>query len=215
MTSAAAPPSIVFMFPGQRSRYPEMIEKIIAADPQSEAIVRHASNILGRDLIAHYRADKADIFASNRDVQIGVFLANHLHLCLLERAGIRCDWSLGLSLGEYNHLVHIGALSFEEALPLIDERGRLYDEGPDGVMVSVFPIDVAAIERAIDALALRGRAAIGLYNSPRQQVLSGERSAVEQVIAALDAETLIDAVEIEPRIPMHAPSFEPVAKQFR
>src|ERR1700733_11260837 len=112
MTRGVALSPIVFMFPGQSSRYPGMIEKIIATHPESEAIVRHASDILGRDLVAHYRVGKADMFACNRDVQIGVFLANHLHLCLLERAGVRGAWSLGLSLGEYNHLVHIGALSF-------------------------------------------------------------------------------------------------------
>src|SRR5947209_4023010 len=101
------------MFPGQSSRYPEMIEKIVAADMGSAAVVARASQVLGRDLAAHYRAENPRIFATNRDVQIGVFLANHLHLGLLHRAGVDSAHSLGLSLGEYNHLVHIGALSFE------------------------------------------------------------------------------------------------------
>jgi [acyl-carrier-protein] S-malonyltransferase len=213
-TPPTAAPTVVFMFPGQSSRYPEMIEKVTAGDRESQAIVACASDILGRDLAMHYRGANAAMFDRNRDVQIGVFLANHLHLCRLESVGIRGDLSLGLSLGEYNHLVHIGALSFEAALRLIDERGRLYDEGPEGVMVSVFPIEAEPVEEAIDSLELRGRVAIGLYNSPRQQVLTGERAAVERLIAALDAEMLIDAVEIETRIPMHAPIFEPVATRF-
>jgi len=211
---SAVAPTLVFMFPGQSSRHPEMIEKVIRDDRESQAIVALASDIVGRDLATHYRACNAAMFGRNRDVQIGVFLANHLHLRRLERAGIHGDLSLGLSLGEYNHLVHIGALSFEAALRLIDERGSLYDEGPEGVMVSVFPVAPEAVEDAIDSLDVRGRAAIGLYNSPKQQVLAGERAAVEQVVAALDAEMLIDAVEIESRIPMHAPTFAPVATRF-
>ena len=76
-TTAARPNSLspagtlVFMFPGQSSREPRMIEKIIAADSDSAATVARASAILGRDLAAHYRAANEAIFACNRDIAIG------------------------------------------------------------------------------------------------------------------------------------------------
>jgi [acyl-carrier-protein] S-malonyltransferase len=205
----------VFMFPGQTSRYPDMIEKITAYSASCAAILKHASDVLGRDLTAHFRASNPVIFARNRDVQLGVFLANHLHMKLLEENGIRAEYSLGLSLGEYNHLVHIGALSFEDALPLIEERGRLYEEGPSGLMISIFPIDAEIVEEKIKTEKFGERVVIGLYNSPRQQVLSGERDAVNALVAALEEDELIQAVETEPNIPMHAPTFAPVAEKFR
>lgn len=207
--------SPVFMFPGQTSRYREMIEKLTAYDAHCADILETASDILGRDMVQHYSAANPAIFGRNRDVQLGVFLANHMHLKLLERAGIRSDWSLGLSLGEYNHLVHIGALSFEDALILLDQRGRLYEAGPAGVMVSVLPVDAEAVEEKIKERGLSGRVVIGLYNSPRQQVLSGETAAVDELVAALEDNTLIQAVETEPHIPMHGPTFAPVAEKFR
>ena len=126
--------SPVFMFPGQTSRYPEMIEKLAAYEAHCADILEKGSDVLSRDLVQHYSAANPAIFARNRDVQLGVFLANHMHLKLLERMGIRSDWSLGLSLGEYNHLVHIGALSFEDALVLLEQRCQLYEAGPAGVM---------------------------------------------------------------------------------
>jgi len=49
--------------------------------------------------------------------------------------------SLGLSLGEYSHLVHIGALELDDALRLVDERGRCYDEAPPGTMATVLTVD--------------------------------------------------------------------------
>jgi [acyl-carrier-protein] S-malonyltransferase len=205
----------VFMFPGQSSRYPEMIEKLTAAHAAAAAVVRHASDVLGRDLGRHYRAVNPEIFARNRDVQVGVFLANHLHLTLLERASIRADWSLGASLGEYNHLVHIGALAFDDALVLVDQRGRLYEEADGGAMVAVYPVEAEAAARAIQALGLAGRVGIGLYNGPRQQVLSGERAAVAEVVAHLEADDYIHAKEIEPRIPMHSPVLAPTAAKLR
>jgi [acyl-carrier-protein] S-malonyltransferase len=206
--------SLVFMFPGQSSRHPEMIEALSSIDRTNADIVASASEILGRDLAGHYRAANPDIFLRNRDIQIGVFLANHLHFCTLARADIHSTWSLGLSLGEYNHLVHIGALGFEQALRLVDERGRLYDEGPPGVMVSVFPIEAAEVEHEIASLGLTQDVAVGLYNAPRQQVLSGKRAAVERLVAGLERELFIQAVEIESRIPMHMPLFAGVAAEF-
>jgi [acyl-carrier-protein] S-malonyltransferase len=206
---------LIFMFPGQSSRFPDMIEKLAVESPASAGRVAEASDILGRDLARHYRADNPAIFARNRDVQVGVFLATHLHLKRLEDAGITAQYSLGLSLGEYNHLVHIGALMFDAALRLIDARGRLYDNGPPGCMAVVFPIDAETVERAIADLGLCRRVVIGLYNSPRQQVLSGEREAVARLAAALEEEHLVELVESEPNIAMHAPAFAPVAAEFR
>jgi [acyl-carrier-protein] S-malonyltransferase len=205
---------VILMFPGQSSRYPAMIEKVVSAHPDCAEVVRRASAILQRDLLQHYRADNGEVFATNRDVQVGVFIANHLHLMLLEEAGVRTPWSLGLSLGEYNHLVHIGAMTFEDALSLVDARGQLYDESEGGMMVSLYPVEAALVEEVIGELGLTGKAAVGLYNSPRQQVLSGEREAVEQVVAALDERVYVDASVIEPRIPMHAPVFEPIGARL-
>ena len=197
----------IFMFPGQSSRYPEMIEKLVRTHPEAAATVDQASQLLGRDLDAHYRAANPGVFATNRDVQVGVFLANHLHAQLLAAEGVTAAWSLGLSLGEYNHLVHIGALEFADALRLVEARGRLYDDAIGGAMVSVFPVDAELVEETIARLGLGERAGIGLYNSPRQQVISGDRAAVEQIVTALEEEVFLEATEIEPRIPMHAPVF--------
>ncbi len=203
----------IAMFPGQSSRYPEMLDKL-AVEPLCAAVIRDASDLLGRDLRRHFRADNDEMFARNQDVQIGVFLANHCHLRLLEHRGVAPAWSLGLSLGEYNHLVHIGALAFADAVSLVDARGRLYDEASGGLMTSVFPLDAAITEAAIARLELGTSVAIGLYNSPRQHVISGERSAVERLLADLERDEYFDAKTIEPRIPMHAPCFAPTAARL-
>src|SRR5215204_3692224 len=105
-----------------------MLEHAVAMAPESNLrLVAEASNILGRDLLKHYRADNASIFATNRDVQVGVFLSNHLAFRSLGRSGAPATRSLGLGPGEYNHLVHIGALDFAHALRLVDARGKAFD----------------------------------------------------------------------------------------
>ncbi|MBV9583193.1 MAG: ACP S-malonyltransferase [Chloroflexi bacterium] len=207
----------VFMFPGQSSLYPAMVERILNAAPSvSKPLVDLASETLGRDLVCHYRSVNANIFATNRDVQIGVFLTNHLHLAVLEAAGIGAELSLGLSLGEYNHLVHIGALDFREALRLVEARGHAYDGGPEGAMASVFPIELDDILDVVQRARQHGTLDLANLNSPSQVVISGERAALDAALRILEEEHYyVEAVVIESRIPMHSRRFRPVQAMFR
>jgi [acyl-carrier-protein] S-malonyltransferase len=205
--------TVVFMFPGQSSRYPEMFERLLAR-PVAAAVVAEASEALNRDLRAHYRPDNASQFDRNRDVQVGVFVANHAYLKLLESAGARAHFSLGMSLGEYNHLVHIGALSFADAVRLVDTRGNAYDEGPEGSMVAVFPFPLDELEPIVERARSKGPIVIANINSPTQNVIAGSRVALDAAVAELE-EQGCECVLIEPKIPMHAPIFKPVADRLR
>jgi [acyl-carrier-protein] S-malonyltransferase len=206
----------VFMFPGQSSRYPEMLERVMHLSPQSSnTLVHTASEIVGRDLAKHYHPHNPDMFASNRDVQIGVFLVNHLYMQALEEAGIDAPLSLGLSLGEYNHLVHIGALDFASALRLVEARGQAYDAGPDGAMASVFPLELGELQAVVHRARDWGALDIANFNSPTQHVLSGERAALDAALAILEDEYFVECVVIEQHIPMHTWGFHPVAALFR
>jgi len=206
---------LVFIFPGQSSRYPTMIEKLCRLRPGNRDLLGHASDLLHRDLAAHYRADNAQIFDRNRDVQIGVFLANHMFLQILQDAGIKAGLSLGLSLGEYNHLCHIGALGFPQALLLVEQRGLAYDAGPRGAMASIFPIELAELEDVARRARQSGVLEVVNLNSPRQHVLSGEQVALEHALRILEEEHYVEARVIERQVPMHSSLFEPVGERFR
>ena len=206
----------IFLFPGQSSRYPEMIDRLCEHAPEEASrVLGEASELLGRDLRAFYSAGNPDMFATNRGIQVGVFLATHIHLLAIEEAGVRAALSLGLSLGEYNHLVHIGAIRFADAVRLVDARGAAYDAGPEGAMVSVFPLpveDLAAIVARVQAV---GCVEIANLNSPTQNVLSGDREAVNAAAALAETEHGATCVLIERRVPMHSSVFRPVAQAMR
>lgn len=206
--------SIVFLFPGQSSRYPGMLSKLAELHPANRQLLAQASERVGRCLASHYVDGNDAAFARNEDVQIGVFLANHMFLTILEEAGVRADYSMGLSLGEYNHLVHIGALSFEDGIDLVRARGQAYDAGPRGIMASCFPISYEDLAQAIAEVNPPGLCEIVNLNSPKQQVISGDKEAVEAVVAHLEEEYFVNPVVIERQVPMHASSFEPVSHSF-
>jgi [acyl-carrier-protein] S-malonyltransferase len=207
---------LVFMFPGQTSRYPGMLDRLVELRPRNRGLLAWACDVLGRDLATHYHVDKGEAaFARNVDVQVGVFLANHMFLATLEAAGVEAELSLGLSLGEWNHLVHIGAVSFEDALRAVELRGRLYDEGPRGWMAAIQPIADEDLEQVVERASKLGLIEIVNLNSPRQHVVAGERAAVEAAIELAENDFFAQAHIIDRNVPMHSSLFRSVGEQFR
>jgi [acyl-carrier-protein] S-malonyltransferase len=205
--------SAIFMFPGQSSRHPLMLERAIAVAPNEAAsVLEEVSSILGRDLRSHLQTSEP--FACNTDVQVGVFVTNHIYLKGLEAAGVHATSSLGLSLGEYNHLVHIGALSFADTLRLVNARGAAYDKGPEGAMAAVFPLPLDELSDIVKRASKAGVLDISSLNSPSQNVISGDRAALQEAIKIIDAETYARVVMLDEKIPVHSTLFRPVAEAF-
>jgi len=206
--------TLVYMFPGQNSRYPSMIERLLEWNGTAR-ILSDASDVLGRDIAMHYQTDNAEMFSHNRDVQVGVFLAGYIIAQRLAAEGFQSDASLGLSLGEYNHLVDIGVLSFESALRLLDARGCAYQDGPRGLMMSVFPCEESVVLEACRNASPNGSVDIGIQLSKNHFVLSGTAAGVTAAGTWLEEEVYAQARVIDPCLPMHSNLFKPAADAFK
>lgn len=210
--------SAVFMFPGQSSADPQMIQRAAALHVSARQLLDRARTALGHDALRVYTQDAGARLQSNRDVQLSVFLATQMHLSALHAEGVHADWSVGLSLGEYSHLVHIGALSFESALVLVEARGAAYDTAPHGVMITVLGATCDEVEDAVTrphAGGRQGAVFVSNYNAPTQHVIAGERGAAEAAAQWLEDECGAHAIETESRVPMHTPLLREVAVRFR
>lgn len=209
------PRPLIFLFPGQSSRDASMFARLDAAAPQAGTVAhRRAESSLGATISTEFTAS-----SSNGAIQLAVFEATLAYLQLARAAGLVPVASAGLSLGEYAHLVTIGALEEEAARALVAARGRCYDAGPPGVMAAVHPIEAAAAEsiaREVSAAAGDPDAVVvSNYNSPTQCVVAGDAVAVEEFLRRADGEHFAAGQVIEHRIPMHAPRFAPVVACFR
>jgi [acyl-carrier-protein] S-malonyltransferase len=204
----------VFLFPGQSSVATDVIVRARASHPAGEAVVDRARAVLGDARAARYFDPNGVALQSNRDVQITVFLATQIYLAALRAEGVDAVASLGLSLGEYSHLVHIGALDLEEALRLVDERGRCYDDSPPGIMATILAVDRDTVTAVVDEARAHGPVVISNINAPTQHVLAGTEAAVEWAAARLEDEHAAHVTIIERRVPMHSPIMAPVAAAF-
>jgi [acyl-carrier-protein] S-malonyltransferase len=201
----------VLLFGGQSSRDAGMFDRLEAADPVAGEAARRRA--------ARYLSGPITDFSSNQTVQVSVTSVTLGWLEVLGEAGLRSTESAGLSLGEYAHLVDMGALDPEDAVALVAMRGELYDRGPLGAMAAIFPAAwedlapllerVAAEHGGVEALAP------AVFNSPSQTVVGGTRAAVDALIEAAEEELFARGVVVEERIPMHTPRFQPVTAPFR
>ncbi len=204
----------VFLFPGQSSVSPEVLMRARQIHPAAGDIAARAEAVLGATTTARYFADGGAALDNNRDVQLSVFIATQMYLHALQAEGVSASASLGLSLGEYSHLVHIGALAFEDALALVSARGACYDRAPKGVMVTVLGADRDAVREVIDRTGDRGCAVISNYNAATQHVIAGHDEAVAWAASTLEDEYGAHTAVIEHRVPMHSPLMTGVAQAF-
>jgi [acyl-carrier-protein] S-malonyltransferase len=120
----------------------------------------------------------------------------------------------GHSLGEYAALVAAGALAFDDAVRLVDERAdAMADAGEQnaGGMVAMLGGD----GNAVRALAARLGLVVANDNAPGQLVLSGAVDAVAEAEEVARDETGARGRRLDVTGAFHSPLMEPAADRLR
>lgn len=190
-----------------------MLNRALAVHDAARDVLDRAVRVLPPGALDRCLNDESP--ATNCDIQLSVFVVTQMYLAALQAEGIAGIASLGLSLGEYSHLVHCGALDFEDALALVNARGHCYDQAPQGSMITVLAVDRDTVSRVVESARSRGPVVISNYNTPTQHVIAGADQAVTWAAATLEDEHAAYTAVIERRVPMHSPMMAPVARAFR
>ena len=161
------------LFPGQGSQTPDMREAVAQVRPD---LLSLADEIVGEDPFV--RAEEGTRFA-----QPAIFCASLAGWETLGRPS--GDFMAGHSLGELAALVAAGCLRERDGLELVALRGRLMQESGesagDGGMLAL--MGAGAAEHAPELADAHGLS-VANDNSPQQVVLSGDRGAFPDAIAA-------------------------------
>lgn len=185
---------IAFLFPGQGAQHVGMARSLCERYPAARRLYDRAREILGYDLAQVSFEGPASELDTTAVSQPAIFVASLAALEMLkaDRPDVvdACEMAAGLSLGEYTALVFAGAMSFEDGLRVVQQRGRAMQEAADATpsgMVSILLLDVEKVRAIRDEAAAAGTIELANYLCPGNIVLSGVKAACEQAVQLAEA----------------------------
>lgn len=209
-----------FVFPGQGAQYVGMATRMAASYPEASAIMRQADEALGFALSEIIAKGPEEKLRLTYYTQPAILTASIACLAALRsRLAIAPAYVAGHSLGEYSALVAAGALTFADAVRLVHLRGQLMDAAvPAGVgaMAAVLGADPAALVELCRAITSESGQPVELanVNCPGQIVVSGEASAVRQLIERSGEAKARRAIALDVSGPFHCSLMEPAQDEL-
>jgi [acyl-carrier-protein] S-malonyltransferase len=172
------------LFAGQGAQVVGMGQDLAQNFPTARAWFDRANAALGYDLTAIcFQGPEAEL-TKTENAQPGIFLVSWVCWQLLQEQApqLKFEAAAGLSLGEFTALTAAGAMSFEDGLRVVRQRGKFMQEACDatrGGMAAVIGLEVAPTREVCAAAGV----VLANLNCPGQLVISG---AAENIAAACD-----------------------------
>jgi [acyl-carrier-protein] S-malonyltransferase len=206
---------IAFCFPGQGSIEAGMGKDIADAVPEAREVFERSSAASGLDLerlCFHGAAEELVDTAVQQPALVATSLAV---LAAIRARGIEPDFVVGHSVGEFAALAAAEALSLEDAITLVRERGMAMAEAAlqhPGSMAAILGLEDEVVETLC-------RQILGVwpanYNCPGQIVVSGENLAVDECIERAQEEGARRVVKLKVSGAFHSPLVARAADRLR
>ena len=172
------------LFAGQGAQVVGMGQDLAEKFPSAQAWFNRANAALGYNLSGIcFNGPEADL-TKTENAQPGIFLVSWIAFQLLKEQApsLKFDATAGLSLGEFTALTAAGAMSFEDGLRVVRQRGKFMQEACDvtkGGMAAIIGLDEAPTRE----VCAEAGVVLANLNCPGQLVISG---AAENIAKACE-----------------------------
>lgn len=208
----------VFMFSGQGAQYAGMGKELYQNYSVAKKIFDSADEVLGYSIKDICFQDETKL-GETEFAQPAILTMSIAALEVLKEQGVRAEMTAGLSLGEYSAYVASGAMNFEEAVALVQKRGKFMAEAVpsgEGAMYAIIGLDTELVEEACKEAVQEG---LGLavpanYNAPGQIVIAGATKAVEKAAKLAKEKGAKMAVRLKVSGPFHTQMLQPAADRL-
>ena len=204
-----------YVFPGQGSQFEGMGKELYETNTQARELFEQANEILGwriTDLM--FNGTREDL-TQTKVTQPAVFLESIVR-AKIAGASFQPDAVAGHSLGEFTALAAAGALSFPDALKLVNQRAFAMQkacERVESTMAAVLGMDDAAVENILGGI--KDEVVVPAnYNSPGQLVISGSKKGIEIAVARLTEAGAKRVVVLPVGGAFHSPLMQPAQDEL-
>ena len=177
---------IAFVFPGQGSQRVGMGADLQKSHPDLfDRYAGLADSVSDLPIRKYCLEGPIEALTETQVAQPALFaISLALHDCA-RQAGLRPDFVAGHSLGEYTAAVAAGALSVEDGMTLVCQRGRLRAEVQGeipGAMAAIIGLSEDALRQLCEQACRTGQVGIANLNTPTQIVVSGDEAGVAKIL---------------------------------
>ncbi|MEE9343187.1 MAG: beta-ketoacyl synthase N-terminal-like domain-containing protein, partial [Gammaproteobacteria bacterium] len=208
---------IAWLFSGQGSQHPAMAKALFDVEPVFRNIINRCDEIalplLGvslRSLLIE--STEQGQVNSTELTQPLVFTMDYALAKLWESWGVKPDYMLGHSIGEYVAACFAGVFTLDDALKVVIKRGDLMASLPAGGGMTAVLLPADELNKHIQTLKLP--LDIAAYNAPMSTVVSGHLDVLSQLHAHLDkVKTVYQPLEVSHAF--HSRHLEPILDEFK
>jgi [acyl-carrier-protein] S-malonyltransferase len=204
-----------FIFPGQGAQYIGMGKQIAAEYREASEIFDQASEALGIDMRKMIFESDDETLKITENTQPAIVTASIACLQPLLAAGIKPDFTAGLSLGEYSAHVASGTMDFKTAVSLVRKRGKFMQEAVpigDGTMAAIIGLSTEDVEDCCERATVAGIVEPANYNCPGQISIAGEVKAVEKAMELCLEKGAKRAIQLAVSAPFHCSMLRPAGE---
>ena len=194
------------LFAGQGAQVVGMGKDLAEKFPSAKSWFDRANAALGCDLTKIcFNGPDAEL-TKTENAQPGIFLVSWVCFELLKEnvPGLKFEATAGLSLGEFTALTAAGAMSFEDGLRVVRQRGKFMQEACDatrGGMAAVIGLDEAPTRE----VCAEAGVTLANLNCPGQIVISGEAEKIEKACELAKAKGARKAIPLPVAGAYHSP----------
>jgi [acyl-carrier-protein] S-malonyltransferase len=169
------------LFAGQGAQVVGMGKDLAEKFPSAKGWFERANSVLGYELTSICFNGPETELTKTENAQPGIFLVSWAAFQLLKEhlPSLTFQATAGLSLGEFTALAAADAMSFDDGLKLVRQRGRFMQEACEatrGSMAAIIGLD----ETPTREVCARAGVVLANLNCPGQLVISGETEKIAQ-----------------------------------
>src|SRR3954470_10753544 len=207
---------LAFLLPGQGSQKVGMGADVLAERPDRlTAYLEQAEAASGLPIRRLCLDGPIEELTATEVAQPALFCVALATADVAREQGIAPDFAAGHSLGEYTAAVVAGALSAEDGIKLVCERGRLMAQAQNempGGMAAVLGLEGGKVAELCESID--GRVAPANFNTPAQIVVSGDLDAIDALVEAAPGAGADKAVKLKVGAAFHSEAMVPVREKM-